>query len=77
MPYKVLTWSEDGLWCAKTPDKDTFKRATLAEAVGEIFWRVTAAVCYVPAHLEGATTSGIGQYMLDNASTHDVIIISI
>ena len=76
MPYKIETWSEGGLWFAKTPDKDIFRRATLAEAVGEIFWRVTAAVSYAPTHLENATTSEIGQYMLGNATAHDVTITS-
>lgn len=76
MTYRIVTWSENGLWCAQTPDKDIFRRTTLAEAVGEIFWRVTAALCYAPMHLEKAPTGEIGQYMLDNAASQDVIITS-
>ncbi len=75
MPYIIEAWKEGDLWCAKTPDKDIFRHATLASAIGEIFTRVNAAIQYAPCHFMGVSLEETGTFMIENGTNHDVSIV--
>lgn len=74
MPYKIEAWKVGDIWCAKTPDRDTFRHADLASAIGEIFTRVNAAVQHAPSHLINTSVEKIGKFMMENAASCDVSI---
>ena len=72
MTYIITVWKKDDLWCAKTPDNDTFRNASLECAVGEIFSRVTVAIQCTPWQMMKMSVEQIGDYMLKNAEKHKV-----
>lgn len=74
MPYTLEVWKEGDVWCAKTPDRDTFRHTDLASAIGEIFTRVNAAVQCVPNHLMSASVEEVGKFMMKNTANCGVCI---
>lgn len=75
MSYIIEAWKEGNVWCAKTPDNDTFRHIDLPHAVGEIFTRVNATIQYSPSHLMNMSVEEAGRFMMENAATYDVSII--
>jgi hypothetical protein len=75
VPYKIEVYQKDGLWCAKTPDKDTFRHTYLTHAIGEIFTRVNAAIQYAPCHLMNVSVEETGKFMMENSAVCNVSIV--